>query len=597
MWDHASTAAVMADGKVIACISEERFSRIKNDERYPTLAIEAVLSQAGISASELDAVIFDSEDVDLTQVLVRKYSGFSVLDRLREQREFFYPQIYEGKNVQYLDIFKDRIDVDQDGGDWGSVIDFVRDGNPDQRKEFYQEFRRKAVSNHLGISPDKVRFGNHHRGHRYYAYYGSPLEKRNVLILTADAWGDQMNATVSHANGSGIKVLSTSNNFQCGRLYRYMTLLLGMRPEEHEYKVMGLAAYSKPEYFDGPYKVFKETQYVEGLGFNYHVKPQDTYDYFRDRLEGYRFDSIAGALQQYTEDILVEWVCNGLKESGANKVVFAGGVGMNVKAMKEIAKLPDLADLFVCPSPSDESLAIGAAYAYFHDFYKANGIDPSEKLRPLPDAYLGSAASATEVEGVAKEFRNNPAYSVTNLMDTDMVAQRISEGKIIGRCVGRAEFGARALGNRSIIADPRRLDIVRRINDSIKNRDFWMPFAPSILAERESDYLVNKKNIAAPYMTQAFETTELAKKDLIAGLHQADLTSRPQVLNRQQNPEYHDLVSAFQEVTGVGGVLNTSFNLHGEPIVQSPEDAARVFRISNMDMLILDGCVIEKNDR
>jgi carbamoyltransferase len=269
---------------------------------------------------------------------------------------------------------------------------------------------------------------------------------------------------------------------------------------------------------------------------------------------------------------------------------------MNVKAMMHIAGLREVDELFVCPTPSDESLAIGAAYMVMHDAVKARGGDPSKVLKPLPHAYLGPAPARDEIAAILREFAGDDRYRIHEKTDPATIASLLVQGKIVGRCAGRSEFGARALGNRSILADPRNIGVIRRINESIKSRDFWMPFAPSIKAERADDYLANRKGMRAPYMTMAFPTTPLAQKELTAGLHQADLTCRPQIVDRAQNVNYHEMITAFERLTGVGGVLNTSFNLHGEPIVQTPADAARVYRLSQLDALLLETALIEKLD-
>lgn len=596
IWELCSTAAIMVDGEIIACASEERFSRKKNDESYPKRAVEYVLDMAGVSPSELDCIAFAGERFDPQAILSRKYSGWSVQDRLREQRDYWYPLMYEKKELNYLDVFKDKLDVQQYPGNWDDVVEFLgRKYSPDEANGFFQTFRRETVSKHLKVDPSKVAFPHHHRCHGYYAYYASPVRKDRALVLTADAWGDDMNASVSSAENGEIRRLSISSNFNLARLYRSMTLLLGMKPDEHEYKVMGLAAYAKPDSFQGPLKIFRDTMYVDGIGFDCHVTPPDLYVYFRDRLEGYRFDAIAGALQHYTEEILVGWVQNCLKETGASRLCFGGGIAMNVKAMMEVAKLPELDEIFICPSPSDESLAMGACYVVMHDHCMAKGIDPRNTLCPLKDAYLGPDLNNTEISKAVERLAADGRYVVTEKADPAYVASVIASGKIVGRCVGRSEFGARALGNRSILADPRNIDVVQKINEKVKSRDFWMPFAPSILEEREADYLVNPKNLPAPYMTVAFETTPLAHRDLRAALHQADMTCRPQIVSRTVNPQYHELIGAFEKVTGVGGLLNTSFNIHGEPIIQSAADAVDVLERSGLDALMLDNFFIEKS--
>jgi carbamoyltransferase len=593
-WQDCSTAALMVDGEIVACVSEERFSRKKNDDAYPRQAVESVLRQSGLSPQELDCVALAGEQFDPKYILCHRHA-YSVMDRLREQRDYWYPLMYGKQEVNYLDVFKDKLDVSQYPGKWDDVVTFLRrqyslaEGNA-----FFQTFRRAAVCGHLGIHPEKIVFPHHHPCHGHYAYYASPVYKDRVLILTADAWGDDMNASVSIAENGKVGRLSHSTNFNAGRLYRSMTLLLGMKPDEHEYKIMGLAAYAKPEYFQGPLKVFRETMYVDGLGFKHFNIPSDMYVYFRERLEGYRFDAIAGALQRYVEEILVAWVQNCLKETGVRRLCFGGGLAMNVKAMMEIAKLDGLDEMFVCPSPSDESLAMGACYVVMHDKCVAKGIDPRSVLRPLNNAYLGPDLDADDLGGAVRRLAADGRYAITEKANPVLVAKAIASGKIVGRCVGRSEFGARALGNRSILADPRNLDAVQKINEKVKSRDFWMPFAPSILEERAADYLINPKNLSAPYMTIAFETTSLAHRDLRAALHRADLTGRPQVVTRAANPAYHVLIREFERLTGVGGLLNTSFNIHGEPIIQSAADAVDVLERSGLDALVLGDTVIEK---
>lgn len=594
-WGTNSTAALMCDGEVIACVSEERFSRKKNDESYPLHAIEAVLAIGRIAPKELDVVACSGERFDPIGIITHKWSNSSVQDRLKEQQQYWYPRLYQKKEPFYLDIFKDKIDTQQYPGDWDEVMDFIRKGDERFANQFYQEFRRNTVSRHLGIDPKKIIFTHHHRAHAYYAYYASPMPKDKTLIFTADAWGDDMNASVSLAEGSKITVLSTSQNFMIGRVYRYITLLLGMKPDEHEYKIMGLAAYAKPKYYKDPLTVFEKTMFVDGLGFKYHELPADLYFYFRDRLEGYRFDSIAGAIQRYTDDILVQWVSNAVKTTSVGKVCFGGGVGMNIKSMMEIAKLPEIEEIFICPTPSDESLAIGAAYVVSHDTCISQGQDPIRYLKPLESAYLGPQNGREDVAHIA-EIAKKKGYMVQENPSPRHIAKLIDEGKIIGRCAGRSEFGARALGSRSIITDPRELEVVKVINEKVKSRDFWMPFAPSLLEEKSDTYLENPKGLKAPYMTIGFETKLPAVQDLKAALHQHDLTARPQLVTEKANVEYYSILNEFFALTGVGGVLNTSFNIHGEPIVQTALEAFEVFERTELDVLLLDNYLIQQAD-
>ena len=593
VWGPCATAALLVDGEVAASFSEERVSRIKNDDSYPYRAIEAVLKTGNVAPGRLNLVVFSGKNFPIKDILCHKWSRFSVYDRLREQHDYWYPRLYHNKDIEFLEVFKDKIDDRQFPGDWQKTIERLINKDYQDFETFCQEFRRQAIHKHIGIDPKKVVFPNHHLAHASYAYYGSPAARKTSLVLTADGWGDDANATVRIAEDGNLRLLSSSANFMIGRLYRYITLLLGMKPDEHEYKLMGLAAYAKPEYYQGPLKIFENTMYVDGLGFAYREKPQDLYFYFRDRFEGCRFDAIAGALQKYTEDILVKWAGNALKAAGARNVCFAGGVAMNIKAVMEMARLEGLDGIFICPTPSDESLAIGAAYAAMADICRARKEDPRDHLKPLKNAYLGPDTERSGIGSVVDKARMK-GYRISGNPSSRDAARLISGKKILARCAGRSEFGARALGNRSIIADPRDPAVVKIINEKIKCRDFWMPFAPSILEEKADEYLINEKNLKAPYMTVAFETKPKAHSDLKAGLHQYDLTARPQIVSRKDNPAYHDIISEFHKLTGVGGVLNTSFNIHGDPIVQTPAEAFEVFEKTGLDALLLDGYLITR---
>lgn len=601
VWEICSGAALMKNGEVIAAASEERFSRIKNDERYPLKAIEYVLKEGGVKPEELDIVAFTGTVWNPPYIITRRYTTFSQKDRVREQKEYWHSRLYEKLDIKYLDVFKDKIDIDQYPGPqgWAPIIDFMRHDAKEasnQRKHntlFFQEARRSIVSKHLGISPEKIIFIDHHRAHAYYAFFANSERKNNTLIMTADAWGDGINATVNVARNGKIKRLSASNNFTVAKFYRYVTLILGMKPDEHEYKVMGLAPYAKKKYVMEALKVFHDTQYVDGLGFNFYLQPPDSYYYFKDLFEGERFDTIAGALQKYTENILLRWTANALAITKSKHICFGGGIAMNVKAMMEINNnFPSVESLFIPPTPSDESQAIGSTFVAMYDECLKKGWNIFKTIVPLKDAYLGP--NITDEKLVITEIKSKQ-YAIKEKISPSEIATLLERGLIIGVARGRSEFGARALGNRSILADPRNIFVIKKINEMIKSRDFWMPFAPVILEERADDYLKKyKKSVGAQFMTLAFKTKIKGQHDLAAALHQADLTSRPQVLKPGINPFYEEVIKEFQKRTGVGGLLNTSFNLHGEPIVQTAKDAIRVINLSKLDGLLLNDILVLK---
>lgn len=583
-----ASAALMVDGMIVAAASEERFSRIKNDESYPRKAIEYCLNHAGVNGDNIDVVAIASIQADLWHRLAHYYSKFSIMDYIREQHEYWYPTLYLNKKLPWHQIFADKLDLEQYPGSWGDLIRDLSD-------EYYltesdmgkvNQFIHETIRNHIGVSTDRIHHVEHHAAHASYAYWASPF-RQEATILTIDAYGDGLSASVSIVKNNDIHRLKSINHkeFQLARMYRYTTLILGMKPNEHEYKVMGLAPYSKYDTAYETLKIYQKTMYVDGLDFKYHEKPQDMYFYFKNKLEGQRFDGIAGGLQSYTEQILTQWIRNCIKKTGIGRLVVAGGVAMNVKAMKSIADLPEVVDLFVPPSPGDESLAIGVCYDICR---KRFGVIPA----PLENAYLGPDVSSSEIQGILKQLGNR--YRIINKVQPSLVAEQLIQGRIVARCAGRMEFGARALGNRSILADVRSAENIKRINEKIKNRDFWMPFAPAILAGESNRLIRNPKSLKAPYMTIAFDTTVEGAKQLAAGIHPADRTCRPQMVDERNNPSFSRLIHAFKERTGVGALLNTSFNLHGEPIVCSARDALRVFELSDIDDLLLGDTLISK---
>ena len=359
-----------------------------------------------------------------------------------------------------------------------------------------------------------------------------------------------------------------------------------MKPFEHEYKVMGLAPYAKDYILEPAYKVFKDTLMVDGLDFKWRNKPEDMYFYFRDKLEGMRFDGIAAGLQKWCEELVVEWINNILGHLKVDSLVYSGGLSMNVKINQAIAEIPGIKHFFVPPSGGDESTPIGAAYSICAKL----GVP----TYPLDNGYLGYSLLDSEVEELIKKYKIRQNHNVINNVSIEEIVNLLVNNKVIARCVGSMEFGARALGNRSILCNPANYDNVRLINEKIKFRDFWMPFTPSILDYRAKEYLVNPKNFSSPYMTIAFNTKPLAQEHLAAAIHPADFTARPQILEKAANPEYYALIKAFEKKTGIGALLNTSLNLHGEPIVRNAEDACHTFTNSGLDALLLNNTLIIK---
>ncbi len=559
---HNASAAIVQDGRLVAALQEERLTRKKNQPGFPRRAVETILKMKGMTPSDVDYIAmggyetaFPGEEANL-----RAYAASSSWS----------------ENVKRL-----------------------------AKKTFIQKIVRSQRMKHriketiyAGFREDQVRFVEHHMAHAAAAYYGLANYDDDILVLTCDGYGDALCATVNIGRSGRLhRLVEIPESESLGCIYSKVTFLMGMRPLEHEYKLMGMAPYAHARDVDKVYGKLRRLMDFDGPnGLTWSRRkgcPETYYSYafFRDLLERQRFDWICGGLQKFTEEMLVTWVKNCIAHLGIRKLALSGGVFMNVKVNKLIAELPEVENLFVVPSCGDESNSIGAAYA----IYSQETSDPKtiEGIGPL---YLGPSYGEDEIEKALATFKNCLAFT-HEFMEDDLIEQKVAsmlaEGQIVARFNGPVEFGARALGNRSILADPKSTGVIRIINDMIKNRDFWMPFAPSLLQERADDYIVNPKQIEAPYMILAFDTTDRVG-DFIAAVHPYDLTARPQIVTNDFNLSYYRLLKFFEQITGRGAVLNTSFNLHGFPIVCSPEDAMEVFENSSLKYLALGNFLVQK---
>ncbi|EJF06724.1 putative carbamoyl transferase, NodU family [Thiovulum sp. ES] len=584
-WGFSSSVSIYINGKVIVSISEERFTRLKNDDSFPQKSIDFCLKEANITVQELDFVAIASKEQFFHHQLNR-VSKWKIEDYLKEQKEFWYKKIYDGnQEVQHHEIMKNLNDFSQyPKSYWKDNIN-----NP----ETFPKDREQILADYLKIDVSKVFRIDHHKAHAYYSYYTSQFRKEKVLAFTIDGHGDGLNATIGIFDEVGnYKRVFETNQANIGRIYRYMTLLLGMKPNEHEFKVMGLAPYGKEKYAKKAYEIFANTIYIDGLEFKWKEKPKDSYFYFKEKLEGIRFDNIAWGLQTWVENLLTTWVKNAIKKFGISKIVISGGVAMNIKAMGKIAELYEVSDIFIGGSASDESMAISSGICLAEDITKQNNKEwSSEKLYPIDNLYLGSKATFEEEKEAVSELDIN-SFDVLEKFSNKEIAKLLANGKILARSVDKMEFGQRALGNRSILADPKDLRTKEKINQAIKNRDFWMPFAPVILDKYVDKYLYNNKNIFSPYMTVGFETTEEGYEAMISACHPADKTARPEMLSKHINPKLYELLEEFEELTGRGALLNTSFNLHGYPIVRTPQEAIYVLKNSELDGIILNNYLV-----
>ena len=597
-WEQNSTAALMIDGKIVGCVSEERFSRIKNDERYPIKSINWLLHSNSLTKKDVTDVCFISKDWSPSYSLVRHYTNFTIKDYLEEQKKIWYPRLYLKKKVSFLSTFKNKIDFNQFPGKafWKRVVKNIGDENDHNSnkkvKKLGKKIRSEVIQKHLGIQSSRIHFVDHSSGHAFYAYFSSRNINKKKLVITLDAWGDNINysAKIFSKINKKIKIVNivSGSNFIIGRLYRYVTLILGLKPNEHEYKVMGLAPYCKDQYYQNILKIFLNFQSIKNYKFIFLKKPKDFYFDIKKKLDGERFDSIAGGLQKYTEILISKWITKLVSKFKVYDLCLAGGVGMNVKNNLVISNLKKVKNLFIPPSPDDSSQAMGACY--FHYIKKYNKIP-----KPLENTYLGYKINEKDVKELIKKI-NRKKFLVSDKGIISKTVKLLRSEKIIARCVGKGEFGARSLGNRSILADPSNQNIKKIINEKVKNRDFWMPFAASVLKNHAKKYFVINKSRTENYnyMTNCLETTPMGREKLSAAIHPYDYTCRAQIIEKGQNKEFEKIISEFGKLSGVYALLNTSFNLHGFPIVNDVKDAWNVFLKTNIDGLLLENYLILK---
>jgi carbamoyltransferase len=385
-------------------------------------------------------------------------------------------------------------------------------------------------------------------------------------------------------------IASTGWDNSLGALYSWITFGMGFVPLEHEYKLMGMAPYASDHAAVETSKIFAGYLGLDSTGLKFKRRTRrrtnDLAENLFHDLKGKRFDYICAGLQRFTEDMLTDWTAAAVKATGVHRVVAAGGVFMNVKANKRIGALAEIESFEAFPSCADETLSIGA---YYLEAAQRFG-DAAPK--PLRHFYLGDDLQPKETDEAVRAA-GFPFEKPTNMATA--VAALLAKGVPVARCAGPMEFGARALGNRSILADPRNQDVVRVINQMVKKRDFWMPFAPMIMESRQDEYVVNPKRLAGSYMMMTFDTRENFR-EMIAAVHNADLTCRAQILAPQQNPEMHAILSAFADQTGRGVILNTSFNLHGFPIVRNAAEALHVFANSGLNHMQVGPYLLAKSD-
>jgi carbamoyltransferase len=581
---HDAAAALLRDGVLIAAAEEERFSRVKHDYGFPKHAIRFCLDQAGIEGKDLDYVAFFEKP-------------FRKFDRILMTTLQTYPQSWK--------VFRE------------SMISWMID----------KLWVGTTLQTELGISKEKLLFCEHHLSHAASAYLCSPFEES--AILTVDGVGEWVTTTYGIGRGNDIRLLKQIEfPHSIGLLYSAFTAFLGFEVNEGEYKVMGMAPYGVPRYVDKVWKLVQQNPdgsfsldmdyfsfhhstdqtysrkfvtlfgeprpsklqfFTRGTGFpKYFGSPPANYNELCDLNQHYA--DVAASIQRVTEELLLNMANHLHRETGLKRLCIAGGVGLNSVANARILKETPFEQLFVQPAAGDAGGALGAAlWAYNSLLGKPRGFT-------MRHAHWGRSNSDAEIG----DFLKRSGIPFQHFEDDDELLDHVvlglMQGKVVGWSQGRFEWGPRALGNRSILADPRNPEMKDIVNAKIKFREPYRPFAPSVLAESAEKYFDLARaqcHHPARYMLYVAPVKESQRSTLPAITH-VDGTARLQTVFREQSARYYDLIERFGQATGVPVVLNTSFNLRGEPIVNTAADAFNTFSKSEMDSLVLENFLVEK---
>jgi carbamoyltransferase len=556
---HDSAAAVLKDGKVIAAVEEERFSRIKFDDGFPKLAINWCLKEAGIGAENIDSIAFYDKPVLKFERLLDNYIGVAPRGL-----------------ASFLNVIPK----------WIHKRLWVKD----------------EIKKHLKGFRGEIIFPEHHMSHAAHTFFTSPFDE--AAILTVDGVGEWSTTTFGTGKDTDIKLINDIRwPHSVGLFYSAFTYFLGFKVNEGEYKLMGLSSYGKPKYYD---KIMSELIDVKNdgsihLNMKYFAFTYDKYmtnqnfsDVFGilprkhdEKVEQIHYD-IGASAQLVLEDILLKMVNHVHSKTKMKNLCLGGGVALNGVANYRILKEGPFENLHIPPSPGDAGSAIGCAqYLYYYHAENKRIIEKSSE-RIANNIYVGPEYSNDEIKSFLDENKISYEFFEREQLLKNTV-KLISEGNVVGWYQGKMEWGPRALGNRSILADPRDGEMKDILNEKIKHREAFRPFAPSILEEYVSEYFDMDR--PSPYMLLV---AKVKKPDKIPAVTHIDGTGRLQSVSKEVNPLYYDLINEFYKLTGVPVIINTSMNVMGEPIVNTPEHAHNMILKTDMDNLVMGNFLVEK---
>ena len=546
---HDSSACLVRDGELLFAVAEERISRVKHDGDFPHNAIRSCLKFAGISADDVDEVCFGWQAPG---------SGF------RHDLKCFASGKLPFTRLNLLTTTLYFLSMRHQGGGV------------------------KRFTQHFGKTRSRFRFVDHHLAHALSTYSYSGFDDAAVVVI--DGRGAWEATSIWHGrNGRLSPVLNINFPDSLGLFYATFTEFLGFVPYSDEWKVMGLAPYGQPgvelhPFIDSaadPYHIHSKLLFDRGTRFASIIpllgQPRVPESEITDHHQ-----NLAFAVQDACENAMMSVVRLALEKTRSRNLCLAGGVALNSKANGKIHASGIIGNLFVQPASADDGVALGAALAPFLD---DNGKLP---IRPMRHGYWGPSFDDASIEKALLTYK----IRHTKLSDSaSTAAQLLSNGKILGWFQGRMEFGPRALGNRSILADPRDPEMNAKVNNAVKFREWWRPFAPSFKKEAAPDYL--ESAFDSPFMILTAQVRP-EKRSVIPSVTHVDGSARPQTVEREINPLYYRLIDEFGKITGVPVIMNTSFNLRGEAIVHTPTDALRTFFSSGMDALVIGSFLVEK---
>lgn len=595
---HDSAAALTIGDEVVAAVQEERFSRKKHDASFPIQAIEYCLAESGLTMAQIDAVVFYDKPLLKFERLLETYYAFS---------------------PKGLVSFFSSIPV------WLKEKMFLKKLIHDELGQLEGYDKKKAT----------LLFPEHHLSHAASAFYPSPYEE--AAILTLDGVGEWATSSICHGKGSDIEVLKEMRfPHSLGLLYSAFTYFLGFKVNSGEYKLMGLAPYADREgarvkqYLELIEKHIAEVledgsvwlnqkyfNYATGLRMIREAKWKEVFGFARrdpeQELEQRHCD-LAMAIQLFTEKAVIGMAKTAQELTGAKNLCLAGGVALNCVANGKLQNTGLFENVYIQPAAGDAGGALGAALAGYYIHFGNERKPLQNAMDGMKGSYLGPSFSNEEVSRMAGKY--GAVYQqLDNFEDLcQVVAQKLSEGAAVGWIQGRMEFGPRALGARSILGDARNADMQKKLNLKIKYRESFRPFAPSVLAEDAHEYF--DLDAPSPYMLQVHPVAKARQAERPEGYMEADMrtklyykrsdipavthidySARIQTVHKETNPRYWQLLHAFKVLTGYSLVVNTSFNVRGEPIVCTPEEAYRCFMRTEMEYLVVENCLFQKKEQ